>query len=179
MKGIIGGIVIGIFLTGCLNEGDVNKKTTGDTDQAPVDYTECVKKAIYYKLKTDETEYDSISTSYFKEIEDYTDSSTIKMQEALWEKETLFNQFWSTNSDSDSSNMHIVLENEIDSLKKELKSIEKEIVGYVFVHTFSIGKDTSSMIFIIDDRCEKWDAIPIKTIKDIEPNSFVKNIRAL
>ena len=176
MRGLLGGIALSILATGCLSDNEVSEKEVVDQE---IDYTECIKNAIYYNLDSDETDYDSISTSFFKEIENYSDSSFIKMQESLWEKETLFNQFWQENNDNDSSDLHLKLKIEIDSLKSTLKDVKKEVIGYMFVHTFSVGKDTSSMIFIIDTKCEEWKAIPVKTIQDYQPEDYIKDANSL
>lgn len=140
---------------------------------------ECIDKVLYYKLETTGENYDSISTDYFNEVIDYEDSIALAIQDTVWMLESTRFSYLSDYELEGSQEMADSLNLIIDDLKKQLKAYQKAVVGYVFVHTFSVSQDTMSMIFIMDKDCSKSDAIPVKTVEDIDPDDFRVGIQDL
>lgn len=134
---------------------------------------EPIKKIIYYLNDVDITTYDSISTQYFHAVMDYTDTVAIQLEQDQ--------QYFQDIIDSDTINKE-----ELDSYYEKLIStnsqllkFKKEVIGYVFVHTFMNKGDTMSAIILTNSSMTKGQAIPVKKITDIEPDLFTSSIRKI
>jgi predicted RNA binding protein with dsRBD fold (UPF0201 family) len=141
-------------------------------DDIPLE--ECIKKAIYYINEVDVSTYDSISTQYFHQVIDYTDSLAIETEKEL-EKLTYILEVDGTQNYSNEQLDSVITKTHL--LKAELSHFKKSVIGYVFVHTFLNKQDTMSAIIISNADRSKSEAIKIKTITDIEPNYFKQKIR--
>lgn len=152
-----------------------------DNVSAPVVLTqaECIDKVLYYKLEATSENYDSISISYFNEVMDYEDSLALAIQDEMWILEGMRFSYLSDYEIEGNQERADSLNIVIDKLKKELKAYRKTVVGYVFVHTFTIEQDTMSMIFLMDKNCSQSDAIPIKTVEELDPDDFRTDIADL
>lgn len=172
-------MLLGIVLFGCVSTEKNDEPTDSNTSEIILTKAECINKVLYYKLETTSLEYDSISTEYFSEVKDYTDTVALKLQNEVWELEALRSSYLisdtAVNSQEKADSLTLVIEEH----RQDLKFYQKSTVGYVFVHTFSIKSDTMSMIFLMDKACLHSDAIPIKTVSDIDPDDFRANIQDL
>jgi len=153
---------------------EVITKTKNEVDISKIPLEECVKRGIYYLNEVDVSTYDSISTQYFHQVIDYTDSIAIVTEKELEKLKYILDvdgtQFYS-NEELDS----IILKTH--ELKSELGKYQKTPIGYVFVHTFLNKQDTMSAIIIANSDLSKSEAIRIKTITEIDPSYFKQKIR--
>jgi hypothetical protein len=158
------------LLWGC--SGNTSSRGGGPEKEVKADIGECMRKTLHYHT-VDMHSYDSLATQYFHEIKDYTGSKAKKLYKRILNKKHL------VNSDSIRLNnpdeVHL-LQYQIDSLQHLISKFEKEVVGYVFVHTFQSEQDTLSMIIVMDNKCDMSEAIPIKAIKDIDPDDYIENV---
>ncbi len=143
-----------------------------DVNDIPL--VECIKKAIYYINEVDVSTYDSISTQYFHQVIDYTDSIAIETEKEL-EKLTYILEVDGTQYYNNEQLDSIITK--ANQMKSELAHFKKSVTGYVFVHTFLNKQDTMSAIIIANADRSKSEAIKIKTITEIEPNYFKQKIR--
>lgn len=148
----------------------VSKKTASVNDFALV---ETVKKFIYYMNEVDISTYDSISTQYFHEVVDYTDTIAISIDNKLKKLKLLIN------GDSLNSFEKEVVKDEMIQLSTELSKYSKSVTGYLFVHTFLNKGDTLSAIIITNADMSKGEAFPVNTVNHIEPSQFTENIRQI
>lgn len=178
-------ITIPLLLAACKNSG--NSGGNNHNSESPEDSSsngnhltvndfaivEPVKKFIYYMNDVDITTYDSISTQYFHEVMDYTDTAAIAIEMKIHELEMILV------SDTTTEIEKHVTEEQISELSLELYKYEKNVTGYVFVHTFLNMGDTLSAIIITNADMTKGEAIQVSTPNDIEPTAFTSNIRKI
>lgn len=177
-------VVLSLYNTSCKsnnsNQNQDNKKLTttennSDSNNKVEDIAlvEPVKKIIYYLSDVDITTYDSISTQYFHAVVDYTDTIAIKLKQDQ--------DFFQAVIDSDTvSNQELDLYYEkLIATNSQLAKYHKEVIGYVFVHTFMNKGDTMSAIILTNSSMTKGQAIPVKKITDIEPDLFTSSIRKI
>lgn len=134
---------------------------------------EPIKKIIYYLNDVDITTYDSITTQYFHAVVDYTDTIAINLKQDQ--------DFFQAVVDSDTvSNQELDFYYEkLIATNSQLAKYNKEVIGYVFVHTFMNKGDTMSAIILTNASMTKGQAIPVKKITDIEPDLFTSSIRKI
>ena len=109
---------------------------------------ECIKSIVAIKHQTDAHKYDSLSTHFFHELEEYVEPEALILSREIDSlKKTIPVDYASEKADYNK-----VFER-IDSLRQELSPFHKFIVGYAFVHSFYDGKDTLSAIFVMDTLC--------------------------
>jgi len=106
---------------------------------------DCIKRIIYIEHKTDVANYDSISTYYFHEFEEYIEPEAIQINKEFERIKKLVSM-----KDLDDNSFYY---HQMDSLRAELSPYHKFVVGYAFLHTFFDGKDTLSAIFVMDTMC--------------------------
>jgi hypothetical protein len=177
-------LIILVFATSCKskeasediknNPGNIPSPPLNSVNVGDIPLVDCIKKAIYYINEVDVATYDSISTQYFHQVIDYTDSIAIETEQEL-EKLTYILEVDGTQHYSNEQLDSIITK--AHSLKTELTYFKKSVIGYVFVHTFLNKQDTMSAIIIANADRSKSEAIKIKTITDIEPNYFKQKIR--
>ncbi|MFN3916631.1 MAG: hypothetical protein ACK4K0_02715 [Flavobacteriales bacterium] len=129
---------------------------------------DCIKQAIYFEYKNQN--YDSVDTKYFQLLEDYSNEDAIELSTLL----KYYNKQLPTLSDSTELKNIIY---KCDSIKQELSRYSKELVGYVFVHSFQINKKLNSAIFLIDKACRWSEMIPVKAISKFDSEDFVETFR--
>ena len=180
-------MIIGIsaVLFSCKNSGKPNNQGHNNdnpdtTHSGPQEITvndfaivEPVKKFIYYMSEVDIATYDSISTQYFHEVMDYTDTAAISIETKITELEMTIAADTTTEFEKQ------VAADEISELSLELIKYEKDVTGYVFVHTFLNKGDTISAIIITNADMSKGEAIKVTTPNDIEPTAFTGNVRKI
>ena len=136
----------------------------------------CLRTTLSYKLQVEPHDYDSIATYYFHEIRDYEDK-------AIREKNGLLKRLQATVKDSLTlfkPERLKSLEGKIDILQQEVNSYTKEVIGFVFVHTFCIKqKDTLSAIYVMDQNCGFKEIIKVKVISDPNPEDYIESIRSI
>jgi hypothetical protein len=136
----------------------------------------CLRTTLSYKLQIEPRDYDSIATYYFHEIRDYADKAirtknrTLKLLQAnLRDSLTILKE------DRAKS-----LEGQIDIMQQDINSHTKEVIGFVFVHTFRIKeKDTMSAIYVMDQNCGFKELIKVKAISDPNPEDYIESIRSI
>jgi hypothetical protein len=136
-----------------------------------VSLTECTKRIIYNHHSTIE-KYDSISTLYFHELEEYIEPEAIALEKEL---ESL-KKILSAKDLADSSPNH----HKMDSLIAELSPFHKRVVGFTFVHSFFDGSDTVSAIFVLDTMCGFGEMTLIKDKIEVDPfddSTFTNKIK--
>lgn len=133
---------------------------------------EPIKKFIYYMNEVDISTYDSISTQYFHEVLDYTDSVAIALDKKREKLQVLLNM------DTTAFEKELATE-EIADISMQLNQYQKEVTGYVFVHTFLNKGDTLSAIIITNADMSKGQAHPVATVSSIEPTAFTNDVRQI
>lgn len=166
--------------------GDNSKSTKKKSDAAYTqhvnkgpDYEKinnCLRTTLSYKLQVEPREYDSLATYYFHEIRDYTNPKIRGQNHKLKNlKQQLKDSAQTFNDDK-----RKMVEGEIDLLQQEINSHFKEIIGYVFVHSFILkDKDTMSAIFVMDMNCGFKELIKVKVISDPNPEDYIESIRQI
>jgi hypothetical protein len=162
----------------------LEKKKSGPETDIPVgmknkvmthhEVYDCMLNAIYYKLKVNREDLDTIKTHYFKTIIDYEELEVRAMHERLQRlREILKDSAFVKGFRADR------YEKEMDSLVQEVNRYDKTVVGFVLVHTFYVKpvKDTQTMIFVLDKNCGYKDAIKVKSIKNINPEDYARSFR--
>ena len=175
-------IVVTIFQSSCQskskkhNTSDANVELVKiqEIDVSTLPLEECIKRGIYYLNEVDVATYDSISTQYFHQVIDYTDTVAIEMDLELEKLKYILEVDGSSNYTNEELDSIIT---KAHNLKYELVRYEKQPIGFVFVHTFLNKKDTMSAIILANSDLSKSEAIRIRTITDIEPNYFKQKIR--
>lgn len=136
----------------------------------------CLRTTLSYKLQIEPRDYDSIATYYFHEIRDYENK-------AVRSKNVLLKRLKNNLKDSVSLLAEPrlkKLEASVDILQQDVNSYHKEVIGYVFVHTFVIKeKDTLSAIYVMDQKCGFKELIKVKVISDPNPEDYVDAIRSI
>jgi hypothetical protein len=136
-----------------------------------VSLNECTKRIIYNRHSTIE-KYDSISTLYYHEFEEYIEPEAIALQKELDKIKKLL----SSKELLDASPYY----QKMDSLRAELSPFHKFVVGYAFVHTFFDGSDTVSAIFVMDTMCGFGEMTVIKEKIEVDPfddSTFTNKIK--
>jgi hypothetical protein len=168
---IITGLGVLILQAACTQSStkpDAEKTSPNNDLPTHVLINDCIKQAVYFEYKSQQ--YDSLDTQYFQVLEDYNDEDAIELSSLL----KFYNKQLITISDS------VQLKNTIfkcDSLKQELSRYSKELVGYVFVHTFKVDEKLSSAIFLIDKSCRWSEIIPVRAISELDSEDFVETFR--
>lgn len=140
-------LIISILAASC-GFSDTSEKKNPKEDPGKfkkVNLNDCIKRIVYIEHKTDVEKYDSVSTHYFHEFEEYIEPEAIRLNKELEGIKTLL----SMKDLADPSPYY----RKMDSLRNELSPYHKFVVGYAFVHTFFDGKDTLSAIFVMDTMC--------------------------
>lgn len=136
----------------------------------------CLRTTLSYKLQIEPRDYDSIATYYFHEIRDYTNPE-------IKAKSILLKTLKQNHKDSIellTKERNAKLEAQIDILQQELNVHFKDVIGYVFVHSFTLKeKDTVSAIFVMDQNCGYKELIKVKVITDPNPEDYVESIRGI
>jgi len=178
-------LILAISLFSCGSDRTPVKEKKESVDTNPLhhykgpDYesiNNCLRTTLSYKMQVEPRDYDSLATYYFHEIRDYTDPD-------VRSKNNLLKTYKQTLKDSASllsEKRQKVLEGEIDILQQEINSHLREVIGYVFVHSFIIKeKDTMSAIFVMDQNCGFKEFIKVKVISDPNPEDYVESIRSI
>jgi hypothetical protein len=172
-------ILIQVFIS-CSANNDTNipnKDDKKNADSVNTNITECLKSILYYNSEVNESNYDSIATYYFHEILDYNQeharviSARIKTIEETLSKKDKYSGI--------TTEEQAKMSREMDSLKAVLSSYPKAVSGYVFVHTYSNGKDTISVLVVMDNHCAYGEATPIKKIFDPNPEDYSDKVRTI
>lgn len=168
-----------IGLTSCVTSVKEDDSVETEPQSTILTKGECIDKVLYYKLETTSADYDSITTQYFHEVKDYTDTLALIIQDSIWKLESIRDSYFRSTVPAGSQMKADSLTKIIAELRGEIKFYNKSVVGYVFVHTFAVKKDTMSMIFLMDKNCLNSDAIPIKTVAEIDPEDFLTSVKDL
>ena len=163
-----------------IEEETVPQKVKGDkplNNYAPdVPLNECIHNALYYLENTEINTYDSIDTHYFHEVLGYKNKKAVEMEKRVkMLKNLIMIDTLSNIGKAERKEIELDLEN----LRNNLYSIEKEVIGFVFIHTYSIKLDTLSAIIIMTKNCSNSQAIPVNAIKDIDPSQFSYQIQQI
>jgi len=136
----------------------------------------CLRTTLSYKLQVEPRDYDSIATYYFHEIRDYEDKEIrLKNQKLKRLKNNLKDSLSLMSEDRRNA-----IEGEIDVLQQEVNAHFKDVIGYVFVHSFRIKeKDTMSAIYVMDNKCGFKEFIRVKVISDPNPEDYIESIRSI
>ena len=146
----------------------------------------CIKKELYYDTRIDMDSYQSLGTQYFHGIEDYTSKNAHKLERDLLKRRRYLDQKLRLVGDDELLEVVDSLQQEerelivaeMDSIKQELAPYRKEVVGYVFIHTFLSAGDTHSVIFLMDTRCVHTEAISVRTIpQELDPEKYKEIFR--
>ncbi len=177
MKNVVFTILIFSILYGCSTvDNKPEIKYEAENKSIPeFNLNNCLEEALTKDSIVNMQTYDSLDTRYMHEILDYTDQMAMELAKDLeLQKKILL-------SDSISNNAELtdLKQYEITQLEQELAKFGKEVVGYVFVHTFLSNSDTLSRIIVMDNECKISKAIPIRAIKDINPNDYLRKIRKI
>lgn len=155
-------LVISFLISSCgYTDTDSSEKHKEDPVKfRKVSLNECIKRIIYNR-HSDVEKYDSISTLYYHEFEEYIEEEAIALQKEIEKiKKTL------SIKDLDDPAPYY---QKMDSLRAELSPYHKFVVGYAFVHTFFDGKDTVSAIFVMDTICGFGEMTVIKDKIEVDP----------
>lgn len=178
--------ILGLFLFSCGSKKEPRQQQDQkEKKDEPVnlykgpDYeaiNNCLRTTLSYKMQIEPRDYDSISTYYFHEIRDYAEPEISQKNQAL-------RRLKQTIKDSSSALEETRLkdiEGQIDILQQEVNAHYREVIGYVFVHSFSIkDKDTLSAIFVMDRSCGFKEFIIVKAISDPNPDDYIEPIRSI
>ena len=136
----------------------------------------CLTTTLSYKLQIEPRDYDSIATYYFHEIRDYIDIKIRKKNQRLRRLKE-----WYKDSSMVTPEIRLKeIEKEIDVLQQDVNRYYREVIGYVFVHSFRIKeKDTMSAIFVMDQNCSFKELIKVKVITDPNPDDYIESIRSI
>lgn len=144
-----------------------------------VDYeaiNNCLHSTLSYKMQLEPKDYDSIATYYFHEIRDYEDKEIRKKNQHLQR----LKQWYKDSASIAPATRAKEIEKEIDVLQQEVNRYFREIIGYVFVHSFvAKQKDTISAIFVMDYKCSYKELIKVKVITDPNPDDYIETIRSI
>ncbi len=127
---------------------------------------DCIKSIVAIKNQTDAHKYDSLSTHFFHELEEYVEPEALILSREIDSLKKIIPVDYA----SEKADYTKVFER-IDSLRQELSPFHKFIVGYAFVHTFYDGKDTLSAIFVMDTLCGFGEMTIVKEKLVIDPIS--------
>ena len=185
MKKITLVILLFLSLVAC-NNPDKDKKVAKKEDPEMItplykgpDFemiNNCLRTTLSYKLQIEPRDYDSIATYYFHEIRDYHDKKIRIKNRQLKQLKTNLRDSLSLLADVRIK----ALEGKIDILQQEVNAHFKEVIGFVFVHTFCIkDKDTLSAIYVMDQNCGFKELIKVKVISDPNPEDYIESIRAI
>tara|TARA_B110000285_G_C14805863_1_gene459653 strand:+ start:90 stop:635 length:546 start_codon:yes stop_codon:yes gene_type:complete len=141
-----------------------------------VPLNECIHSALYYLESTEINTYDSIDTQYFHEVLGYKNKKAVEMEKRV--QILKHSIIIDTIHNLDAADREEI-ELDIENLRHDLYSFEKEVIGFVFIHTYSIKLDTLSAIIIMTKDCSNSQAIPVNAIKDIEPSNFAYQIQQI
>jgi len=141
-----------------------------------VSLNECIHNALYYLGNTEINTYDSIDTHYFHEVLGYKDKKAVEMEKRVQIlKHSIIIDTLNNLGTAEREEIELDLEN----LRHDLYSFEKEVIGFVFIHTYSIKLDTLSAIIIMTKNCSSAQAIPVNAIKDIDPSHYAYKIQQI
>lgn len=141
-----------------------------------VPLNECIHNALYYLESTEINTYDSIDTQYFHEVLGYKNKNAVEMEKRL---QMLKQSIITDTTNSLDAAEREEIEIDIENLRHDLYSFEKEVIGFVFIHTYSIKLDTLSAIIIMTKNCSSSQAVPVNAIKDIDPSNFAYQIQQI
>lgn len=165
-----------ISCTGNINQ--VEQKNINNNKLKPNNaIAECLKNILYYNSQVNESNYDSIATYYFHEILDYKEEHAQIILARLKTIETTLNKRdkYSAVTTEEQAKMS----REMDSLRFVLSSYQKVVTGYVFVHTYSTGSDTTSVLVVMDNHCAYGEATPVKKIFNPNPADYSDKVRSI
>jgi len=146
----------------------------GSVPKVPLN--ECIQNALYYLDNTEINSYDSIDTHYFHEVLGYKNQKALDMEKRL---QMLKHSIMIDTSNNLGTAQREEIENDIENLRYELYSHEKEVIGFVFIHTYSIKQDTLSAIIVMTKNCSSSQAIPVNAIKDIDPSDYSYKVQQI
>ncbi len=184
MKLILTILALSIITVSCNNtkkengdEANPTPESTSSTSSLPdFSLSECILNAIYHLDDTEINSYDSIATQYFHEVIGFQDSAAVAMElEMNATKSILLND---TNAILPPLTLDS-LKYRVTELKQELSRYDKGVIGFVFVHTYRMASDTASAIILMNMNCSKSEAIPVKTIKDVNPEDYSTKIQQI
>lgn len=136
----------------------------------------CLRTTLSYKLQIEPRDYDSIATYYFHEIRDYSDKQIRHKNRSLRILQVNLRDSLTLLKEDRAKS----LEAQIDIIQQEINSYTKEVIGFVFVHTFRIKeKDTMSAIYVMDQNCGFKELIKVKAISDPNPEDYIESIRSI
>ncbi|PCJ87028.1 MAG: hypothetical protein COA57_05485 [Flavobacteriales bacterium] len=175
-------LLLALFSVGCGGSSSTQKKYAEEEKQA-VEFTrdnleDCIKKELYYDTRVDLGSYENLKTEYFTELRDYSSNKALRIEDELDKHIRFYRQKYERDPqesipDSVQFDERVKLKFKIDSMGNLLRPYPKEVVGYVFVHTFKTMDDTMAVIFLMDKYCMKTEAIPIKiSDTDIDPDHY-------
>lgn len=177
-------LVLSIFICSCNsstnadNEEVIAMEDSEKKNESGIGFStsECIRNAIYYLETTDMQTYDSLDTRYFNEIMGYRKSSAIELEDKIISiKENIANDTMNDIPAPIRDEMNL----QIDSLKIELDYYKKEVIGYVFVHTYTSLSDTLSAIIVMNKNCSSTQAIPVSTVSSVNPNDYSYRIQQI
>jgi hypothetical protein len=145
----------------------------------------CIKKELALSSQFDAASYKSLQVLYFQEVEDYTKKKPQKLDERLGILMTYMDTLLQNKKaedygykDSIQYNEGLKVKAEIDSINQVLRTYRKEVVGYVFVHTYKTLDDTLSVIFLMDTKCMYTEAIEVNAVPlSLNPDDYKTKIR--
>ena len=141
-----------------------------------VPLNECIHNALYYLGNTEINSYDSIDTHYFHEVLGYKNKKALEMEKRV---QMLKHSIVIDTLNNLDTAKREEIELNLENLRHELYSFEKEVIGFVFIHTYSIKLDTLSAIIIMTKNCSSSQAIPVNAIKDIDPSHYAYKIQQI
>jgi hypothetical protein len=143
-------------------------------DHCEINFNYCISKALYVWDEVDLNTYDSIGSYYFEEVKDYVDDEAFMIIQYIKNIEEELSVTPSKHK-SKIEGLH----EELAQLKLELSKFEKEVTGYLFIHTFVNKSDTLSAIIIVNEDGTNSQAVPVKTITTIEVNAYADDVKKL
>lgn len=155
---------------------NVNNDNVAENILPKVPLSECIQNALYYLDNTEINTYDSIDTHYFHEVLGYKNERALEMEKRM---QTLKHSIMIDTANNLGTVQREEIELEIENVRYELYSYEKAVIGYVFIHTYSIKEDTLSAIIVMTKNCSSSEAIPVNAIKDIDPSDFSYQVQQI
>jgi hypothetical protein len=139
-----------------------------------IDFKDCIGKALYVWDEVDLTTYDSIGSYYFEEVKDFVDEEAFFIIQKIKSIEEEIAVTSSKKKDKITQ-----LNDELAELKLALSKFEKEVTGYLFIHTFVNKSDTLSAIIIVNEDGTNSQAVPVKTITTVEVDAYTEEVKKL
>jgi hypothetical protein len=139
-----------------------------------INFSYCISKALYVWDEVDLNTYDSIGSYYFEEVKDYMDEEAFVVIQNIKSIEEELLTIPAKHKKKIES-----LNEELSRLKLALSKFEKEVTGYLFIHTFVNKSDTLSAIIIINEDGTNAQAVPVKTINDVKVDAYAADVKKL